>query len=194
VTTRHQQLTRFRASVAAAPLNPVVPEWAAVGHACASNSINCSKRPNRSRLRWYLRQLVTVPALTLRASRIAALLTLRETTRQAHGAFARVSPVAPVAVMGEFDALITSASDQDTRLGYTGALQIDVEPWQGVHGIATSEVLNRGGPDEHLHTGWWLTAAWFPLPHVDTRFDTIWRTSVGVPNTLTYLLQLQVYL
>ena len=124
----------------------------------------------------------------------ADILTQASTTRQAHGIFARASPIRPLVLLGELDTLIVSTRGEPSRLGYVGMLQLDSEPWQGVHGIVTSEVLSRGGPGEHVNTGWWLSLAWFPLAHIDARADAIWRTAVGVPNTLTYLIQLQAYL
>jgi hypothetical protein len=124
----------------------------------------------------------------------ADILTQTNTTRQAHGVFARAAPLRALVLLGEFDALLVSSPGAPGRNGYAGFLQLDTEPIQGVHGMVTSEILNRGGPTEHTNLGLWLSAAWFALPHLDVRADAIRRTYVGAPATLTYLLQLQAYL
>ncbi len=120
--------------------------------------------------------------------------TQTNTTRQAHGVFARAAPLQALVLLGEFDALLVSSTGIPGRTGYVGFLQLDAEPIQGVHGMVTSEILNRGGPGEHANVGLWLSAAWFPLPHLDARADLIRRTADGAPAIVTYLLQLQVYL
>jgi hypothetical protein len=135
-----------------------------------------------------------VGACSLVTHATADILTQTNTTRQAHGIFARAAPIQALVLLGEFDALLVSSTGTPGRTGYVGFLQLDAEPIQGVHGMVTSEILNRGGPTEHTNVGLWLSAAWFPLPHLDARADVIRRTSDGAPATLTYLLQLQAYL
>jgi hypothetical protein len=124
----------------------------------------------------------------------ADILTQRNTTRQSHGIFARAAPWQPLVILGELDSLIVDSTGQPRQLGYVGFLQLDLEPVQGLHGMATSEILGRTGVGEHTNLGWWLSLAWFAVPHIDARADVIWRTTIGVPDTLTYLLQLQAYL
>jgi hypothetical protein len=124
----------------------------------------------------------------------ADILTHEETTRQAHGLFVRTAPWKALVFLGEFDALVTSRAGARTEAGYVAFAQADIEPVQGVHAMVTGETLNRGATGEATSFGEWLGAAWFAVPHVDMRFDAIRRTQLGTPATLTYLLQLQVYL
>jgi hypothetical protein len=124
----------------------------------------------------------------------ADILTLKKTTRQAHGAFVRAAPWRALALLGEFDALLTSPSGASMQTGYVAFAQADIEPIQGLHGIVTGEALNHGASGEGGSLGGWLGVAWFATPHVDARFDTIWRHAAGAQTTMTYLLQLHIYL
>lgn len=119
------------------------------------------------------------------------LVTRVETWRQAHGIFARVSPVAPIAVLGEADVLVTSPAGFDTRLGYAGLLQLDYEPLQGLHAIASAEALRSAAPGDGSRLGFWLGALWFPYTHFELRADVIRRTA---PDVILYLFQGQLYL
>jgi hypothetical protein len=117
-----------------------------------------------------------------------------ETWRQAHGAFARAAPIEPVVVLAEFDALVSSPAGSSTQAGYTGLLQVDVEPLQGVHVLGTGEVLNYGIPGQSTNVGTWLGVMWFPVSHFELRGDVIRYTAAGTPTLMTYLLQGQLYL
>jgi hypothetical protein len=66
--------------------------------------------------------------------------------RQAHGLMARYSPFKPLVLLAEADALLSSYRS----FGYVGLLTADVEPVQGLHFMATGEVLNRGEPESDL--------------------------------------------
>ena len=123
----------------------------------------------------------------------ADVLTHKETTRQAHGLFVRAAPWKELVFLGEFDALVTRAG-APAEAGYVAFAQADIETIQGLHAMVTGETLNRGSAGGATSFGEWLGAAWFAVPHVDLRFDAIRRTQSGTPATLTYLLQLQVYL
>lgn len=99
--------------------------------------------------------------------------------RTATGAMARAVIVEPVVVMGEFDVLTRSGAS----LGYTGLLQVDYEPLQGLHVVGTGELLDEGQRDGAVAAdgfgspklGGWLSAVWFPLPHFDVRLDLLAR-------------------
>ncbi len=114
-------------------------------------------------------------------------------TRQAHGVFTRLAPIRQVAVLGELDMLF-AAAPTSTRIGYVGFLQADVEPIQGLHAIATGEVLERTATGEATRVGMWLGVAWFAFPHVDLRVDGIRRTAADSPAALTLLAQAHLYL
>lgn len=109
-----------------------------------------------------------------------------DTTRGAHGVFARLAPVREVVFLVEADALHRTRRE----LGYTGFVQADIEAVKGLHFGATGEVLQSGieGVDPQL--GGWLTLNWFFLPHMDLRVDGLLRQ-----NAETQILtQLHAYL
>jgi hypothetical protein len=95
------------------------------------------------------------------------------TFRQAHGVFARASPWKPLVVLAEVDMLVSSPKRRPIQTGGAAMLQLDVEVVQGVHGIATGELMDRTLSRTPLSYGGWLSAQWFVLPHVDVRVDGI---------------------
>jgi hypothetical protein len=156
----------------------------------------------------YVETLVTEPF----ATGISSLLTTaaeeietlepESTVRGAHGLFSRITVAQPLAVFIEANALHTSRRE----LGYVGFLQLDFEPVQGLHLGATGEVLDRGyrqledpatGLDVDRDPGFgeprfgaWLTVNWFFLPHLEARFDAVFRQQ----EPLSLLAQLHAYL
>ena len=60
-------------------------------------------------------------------------------TRQAHGAFARVSPWSTLVLMAEADLVVHSLEGLSTLVGYASLLQADVEPLQGLHLTGAAE-------------------------------------------------------
>jgi hypothetical protein len=108
-----------------------------------------------------------------------------KTLRQAHGLFTRLVPVSQVAVLLEADALLKT----DLNAGYVGFLQVDYEPVQGLHFLATGEFLDQGFrpaegalPDPERAPGFgepkfggWLSVDWFFAPHCEVRIDGIAR-------------------
>jgi hypothetical protein len=162
---------------------------------------NFQVNPDAYRERGYaaFAEFVALPRLAVGVSSLvthanADIVTQKETTRQAHGVFVRAAPWRPMALLGELDALVTSQAGNSTRPGFVGFVQADVEPIQGLHGIVTGEALNHGASGEATSLGGWLGVGWFATPHVDARFDTIWRNAPGTPTTMTLLLQLHIYL
>jgi hypothetical protein len=137
---------------------------------------------------------LAVGASSLITHAAADVLTHEATTRQAHGLFVRAAPWNDLAFLGELDALFTAQAGARVDAGYVGFAQADLEPIQGVHAMVTGETVNHGAPGETTSFGEWLSAAWFTVPHVDMRFDAIRRSRSGTPTTMTYLLQLHVYL
>jgi hypothetical protein len=115
-------------------------------------------------------------------------------TRQAHGVFARVSPVRPLVLMLEGDAVAQSAL---SGWGYASMLQADVEPIQGLHLILTGENMRQAGPSTGMSWSGWLGAGWFFAPHADLRFDVLRQSlALGPANVAATALmaQLHVYL
>jgi len=115
-------------------------------------------------------------------------------TRQAHGLFARWSPVAPLVILGEADLVHQSAI---SATGYATMLQADVEPTRGVHLIATGENMKEGGVSSGTSWSGWLGAGWFFAPHADARFDFQKESrALGAThlNNTALMLQLHVYL
>ena len=117
--------------------------------------------------------------------------------RGAHGVLMRTAIGDPFALLLEANLLTNSTRE----LGYVGFLQGDFEIVQGLHAMATLELLNSGLPKPvgdltpspgtgEPQLGGWLSAAWFMFPHVDMRIDAMFRQSA--PFTL--LSQFHVYL
>jgi hypothetical protein len=115
-------------------------------------------------------------------------------TRHAHGAFARYSVFKPLVLLGEADLLIAAPSNGDTRTGGAGWLQIDVEPWQGLHVDVAGELLRSADLPRGTRQGLWTGVWWFFLPHFDLRADAILRGGGDAPGTVTYIAQAHGYL
>lgn len=117
-------------------------------------------------------------------------------TRQAHGVFLRSAFSDKTTLLAEADVLLRT----DHETGYVGMAQLDYEVTQGLHLMATGEVLDQGydsvvGGDRILGSGQpqlgaWGTIDWFCLPHVETRIDLFSRQN----DQTTVLGQLHVFL
>ena len=104
-------------------------------------------------------------------------------TRQAHGLFVRAAPWRPLVLMAEGDYIVLHPTSQPplapgqppvpTSHGFAGMLQADLEPIQGLHCMATGELMNPGGSSTGTSLGGWLTAAWFFFSHADMRVDLV---------------------
>ena len=140
------------------------------------------------------------PRLAFGASALVLRTTLDPTInesliRHAYGVFARWSPVRPVVVMGEGDIVVTRGETLQRGTGSVSYLQVDVEPMQGVHLIATGE--HRKLPTiSGTSWGGWLGAAWFFFAHTDVRVDAIYQSFPGEPrvSALTLIGQLHIFL
>ena len=116
--------------------------------------------------------------------------------RQSHGVFVRNAFSDSVVLLAEADGLITT----DHEAGYVGFGQIDYEATQGLHLIATGEVLDKGYDKRiggartlgngNLKLGAWGSVDWFCLPHVEVRADVFSRQG----DEVTVLGQLHVFL
>ena len=113
-------------------------------------------------------------------------------TRQAHGAFARFAPWKSIVLLSEFDFLAQAPEGGDTETGTVGMLQVDFEPTQGLHVMATGETLNEPG-GRGASNAFWGSAVWFFLPHFDLRIDAVKQ---NFPNfsTSTWLAQVHAFL
>ncbi|MFO0756589.1 MAG: hypothetical protein U0359_08870 [Byssovorax sp.] len=114
--------------------------------------------------------------------------------RGAAGAFARVSPVEPIVLSTEWDALVTAPAGTSINAGVVGMVQADYQPMKGVHVLGTFELKNDQGGTS---AGGWLGAWWFFLPHFDVRADGIIQSiASGGQSTLvtTFLAQAHAYL
>lgn len=131
-----------------------------------------------------------------------------DTIRQVHGAFTRVSPVEPLVLLVEADALITKTGavpgfqTAGTSGGFVSTVQADIEPTQGLHLIATGEAMvqsgivtspNAAGVTKASFAGW-ASALWFFAPHADARFDFVAYSLMGGKVSYYLLPQLHVYL
>jgi hypothetical protein len=119
------------------------------------------------------------------------------TTRQAYGVILRGAPTEAVAVLGEADATITAPSGLSTWTGLATMLQVDVEPWQGLHFIGTGESWATGQPSTGTSWGGWGSIDWFFIKHFDARFDYVHWSLVQGPTRVpvdSFLLQIHVFL
>jgi hypothetical protein len=165
---------------------------------------NYQIRPDRYRERGYAGFLEWLVAekvglgLSSRMTRARAdpiSLLPRQTVVQAHGIFTRVVLARPIYVQAEFDLLLRSRHD----VGYTGLVQLNVEPTQGLHLIATDEVLDDGRDPKLPVTpgagkaawGTWFSVDYYFLPQMSVRLDLIERQAT--PGT-TFLSQFHMYL
>jgi hypothetical protein len=118
--------------------------------------------------------------------------------RQAHGPYTRYTITKPVVLLAELDITSNSYKDLPTYVGWTGFAQLDIEPIQGIHILGTGEFLRNGVDkysNESTNYGLWGGLWWFPVPHLDVRFDVIRRFGPDIsPATTTLLAQLHVYL
>lgn len=120
-----------------------------------------------------------------------------EAFRQAHGIFARFVPAKPVVILAEADALLRSPKRRPIDVGLASLLQVDVEPVQGLHVMATGELMSGRLASEAPSYGGWLSAMWFFLPHVDVRADAVLRSVPAGPDRVgitSLLLQLHGWL
>jgi hypothetical protein len=172
---------------------------------------NFQVNPDRYRERGYSAYVETwvtepfatgVSSLLTRASEDITTLDTETTIRGAHGVFTRLTVSEPLVVFIEANALHRSRRE----LGYVGFLQIDFEAVQGLHLMATGEVLDNGyrqaedpatGLDIERQPGtgeprWggWLSVDWFFLPHLEARVDAIARQD----DPFALMAQLHAYL
>jgi|SRR5664280_485334 len=140
------------------------------------------------------RVAVGVSSLVTHAARDLYLFVAN--TRQAHGAFARVSPWRPLVLMAEADLVVQAPSGVNTLVGYASMLQADVEPWQGLHFIGTTESFKQQAGFGQSWAGW-LGTGWFFAPHTDLRVDFMRRSDAvgnGRSNSTALLGQIHVFL
>jgi hypothetical protein len=141
---------------------------------------------------------VGISSLVTKAARDRMFLE-NDVLRMSHGAYLRGTIADPLVLLLEADLLKRS----NAEMGYVGMAQLDFEPVQGVHVLATGEVLDQGypasaGPSGLLRStgsgkpklGGWLSAAWFFYTHFDVRIDAISRQT----EPFMLLGQLHVYL
>ena len=117
--------------------------------------------------------------------------------RGAHGVFARASPWEPLALLAEADALVQTPPHGSKRFGYAGMMQADLEVVQGVHFMATGELLDPGGKGSATSWAGWMTADWFFLPQAEFRVDAIRQKLAFGPTSVTansYMGQFHLYL
>jgi hypothetical protein len=92
------------------------------------------------------------------------------------------------------DLLLRTSKEQKTTVGYASLLQADIEPFAGLHFLATFETLDNAVTRDGWARGAWLSAMVFPIAHVDLRVDALRRWNGGAATNDTILLQLHGYL
>lgn len=161
---------------------------------------NWQLRPDRYRERGYsayleaeVKEGVALGVSSLITHRDLDTVTLEETWRQVHGAFARwATPYEPLVLLTEWDYVFESSRNSYHKRGLVSYLQADWEPVQGIHFLATGELNKVGSREREWSYGGWLSYAWFFAPHADVRLDGIYQ-SLGASGTRTgvYTLLLQ---
>lgn len=105
--------------------------------------------------------------------------------RYAYAMHGRIAPVKQLVILAEADALVNSQPFTDghanNHFGLAGLLQADIEPYQGIHIVATGEIFNG-----HIHETnnvydsttvvGWIGAWWFFAPHLDFRIDAVYSS------------------
>jgi len=118
-------------------------------------------------------------------------------TRQAHGLFARAAPVQALVVLAEADYVTQAPTGLARWNGLATMLQLDLEPWQGLHFIGTGETYASGQPGTPISWGAWGGVGWFFASHVDGRVDYMHRAeaygAVRVPVD-AFMVQLHMFL
>lgn len=118
------------------------------------------------------------------------------TIRHAHGLFARVAPIDRLSILAEADFLAWQSPQQLDRLGFAALAQGDFDLMQGLHLIATLEASHSGSGEKAPSLGGWLSATWYPLPHMELRIDHILRRTTTAATTaaaLEYTLLVQLH-
>ena len=107
--------------------------------------------------------------------------------RYAYAMHGRFAPVKQVVILAEADALINSQpftgtpAHANNHFGLAGLLQADIEPYQGIHIVATGEIFNghiretNNIYDSTTVVGW-IGAWWFFAPHLDFRVDAVYSS------------------
>lgn len=119
-------------------------------------------------------------------------------TRHAHGLFARWTATPAIVVLAQADIVARHPSGREAdAVGTAGLAQLDLELARGVHLLPALEVQKIRFDQGGVNAGGWLSLAFFPYSHLETRLDFIGRSvdSFGgrVANA-SGLLSLHLYL
>jgi hypothetical protein len=118
--------------------------------------------------------------------------------RHAHGIFGRWStPWKPLVVTSEVDYILDSPKDVPRNAGVQGLLQLDLEPWQGIHYQLTGEAGNFGPHGYAAAYSGWVSFMWFFASHMDIRLDGVFQSlpSASTRTNAQFLLaQFHLYL
>ena len=129
--------------------------------------------------------------------------------RHSYALHARISPVKPLVILAEADALLNSqpfindangVPTANNHFGMAGLLQADFQVYQGIHVLAAGELF-----DGHIHESgsecsvlpspgacslWdtttaaaWIGAWWFFAPHLDARVDLSYVSAPSIGAT-----------
>jgi len=118
--------------------------------------------------------------------------------RQVYALFSRYAPIEQVAIMVEGDIFFNNNLGSGVVQGNAATwLQVDYEPFQGIHIAPAVETLNSYGVNG-TSLGAWMTIDWFCLPHTDLRLDGVYRYQQNATgpasNVFSFLIQLHTYL
>jgi hypothetical protein len=118
--------------------------------------------------------------------------------RHAHGLFARWVATPAVVVLGQADIVARHPSGKEAdAVGAAGLAQLDVELVRGVHVMPALEVQKARFGEGGVNAGAWLSLAFFPYAHLETRVDVIGRSVDAVGGrvaNVSGLLSVHLYL
>jgi len=166
---------------------------------------NLSISPDAYRQRGFS-GLVEVPIAERATIGVSALVTRAELTltapnpglHEVYALFARWAPIEKVGIVAEGDVFLNNTLGSGILQPNAATwLQVDYEPFQGIHLMPAVETLNTYGVGG-TSFGAWLTLDWFCLPHTDIRLDGVYRSEAALTSpqlqTFSFLVQLHTFL
>ena len=118
-------------------------------------------------------------------------------TRHAHGLFARWALAPAAVVLAQADVISAHPTGVSASTGGAAFAQVDLQLARGIHLMPALEAQAIKFGERGANLGAWLSGAFFPYAHVETRVDLIARsmdTPAGRVTGLSGLCALHLYL
>lgn len=117
--------------------------------------------------------------------------------RHAHGVFARWAVAQSAVLLAQTDVLSAHPSGADATTGAAGFAQLDLQLLRGVHLMPALEAQQPRFDQGAANLGAWVSLAFFPYAHMETRVDLVGRsmdTPAGRSAAVSGLFALHMYL